>query len=80
MRSHSSEHRDSLPFLDVTALRHIAYVLDGIVFYMRSAKESDFDKIDSLWLDQVTIPNHYFKIKISYYSINNNNVVLLYIG
>lgn len=41
MRSHSSEHRDSLPVLDVTALRHIAYVLDGIVFYMRSAKEND---------------------------------------
>lgn len=36
MRSHSSEHRDSLPVLDVTALRHIAYVVDGIVFYMRS--------------------------------------------
>lgn len=41
MRAHSSEHRDSLPVLDVTALRHIAYVLDGIVFYMRSAKEND---------------------------------------
>lgn len=36
MRSHSSEHRDSLPVLDITALRHIAYVVDGIVYYMRS--------------------------------------------
>lgn len=52
MRSHSSEHRDSLPVLDVTALRHIAYVLDGIVFYMRSGKEND-DKNEPLWGDPV---------------------------
>lgn len=52
MRSHSSEHRDSLPVLDVTALRHIAYVLDGIVFYMRSAKENDSDRTDNnYWAD-----------------------------
>ncbi|XP_037950085.1 E3 ubiquitin-protein ligase hyd isoform X2 [Teleopsis dalmanni] len=36
MRSHTSEHRDSLPVLDVTALRHIAYVVDAFIFYMRS--------------------------------------------
>lgn len=52
MRSHSSEHRDSLPVLDVTALRHIAYVLDGIIFYMRAGKESDVDKSDiNIWAD-----------------------------
>lgn len=49
MRSHSSEHRDSLPVLDITALRHIAYVVDGIVYYMRAAKESD-DKSDNNYL------------------------------
>lgn len=52
MRSHSSEHRDSLPVLDVTALRHIAYVLDGIIFYMRAGKENDVDKSDiNIWAD-----------------------------
>lgn len=50
MRSHSSEHRDSLPVLDITALRHIAYVVDGIVYYMRSG--TDNDKSDSTsWTD-----------------------------
>lgn len=50
MRSHSSEHRDSLPVLDITALRHIAYVIDGIVYYMRSG--TDNDKSDSSsWTD-----------------------------
>lgn len=50
MRSHSSEHRDSLPVLDITALRHIAYVVDGIVYYMRSGTDSD--KTDnSSWTD-----------------------------
>lgn len=52
MRSHSSEHRDSLPVLDVTALRHIAYVLDGMLFYMRSAKENENEKSDTnYWLE-----------------------------
>lgn len=51
MRSHSSEHRDSLPVLDVTSLRHIAYVVDSIVYYMRSSKEND-DKVDNnCWID-----------------------------
>lgn len=36
MRSHSSEHSDSLPVLDISALKHIAYVLDALIYYMRS--------------------------------------------
>ncbi|XP_055902383.1 E3 ubiquitin-protein ligase hyd isoform X2 [Eupeodes corollae] len=43
MRAHTSEHRDSLPVLDITALRHIAYVLDGIIFYMRNENSDKFD-------------------------------------
>ncbi|XP_055383009.1 E3 ubiquitin-protein ligase hyd isoform X2 [Condylostylus longicornis] len=54
MRAHTSEHRDSLPVLDVTALRHIAYVLDGIVFYMRGGMNStENEKVDvGTWNDQ----------------------------
>lgn len=36
MRAHTSEHRDALPVLDISALRHIAYVLDGFIYYMRN--------------------------------------------
>ncbi|KAH8242648.1 hypothetical protein KR032_000861, partial [Drosophila birchii] len=36
MRAHTSEHRDALPVLDITALRHIGYVLDAFVYYMRN--------------------------------------------
>ncbi|XP_017139652.1 E3 ubiquitin-protein ligase hyd isoform X1 [Drosophila miranda] len=36
MRAHTSEHRDALPVLDITALRHIAYVLDAFIYYMRN--------------------------------------------
>lgn len=55
MRAHNSEHRDSLPVLDITALRHVAYVLDALIFYMRSGNEiSDIDKGEaSPWDDQV---------------------------
>ncbi|XP_012256943.2 E3 ubiquitin-protein ligase UBR5 isoform X2 [Athalia rosae] len=39
MRAHNGEHRDSLPVLDVSALRHVAYVFDALVYYMRSGSE-----------------------------------------
>lgn len=51
MRSHSSEHRDSLPVLDVTSLRHIAYVVDSIIYYMRSSKENDDKNDNNCWID-----------------------------
>lgn len=53
MRAHNSEHRDSLPVLDVTALRHVAFVLDAIIFYMRSSNELECDRNDTnAWDDQ----------------------------
>jgi len=36
MRAHSNEHGDSLPVLDVSSLKHVAYVLDAFVYYMRA--------------------------------------------
>ncbi|XP_017873446.1 PREDICTED: E3 ubiquitin-protein ligase hyd isoform X2 [Drosophila arizonae] len=45
MRAHTSEHRDALPVLDITALRHISYVLDAFVYYMRN-DTSFYDKND----------------------------------
>ncbi|XP_044743814.1 E3 ubiquitin-protein ligase UBR5 isoform X2 [Chrysoperla carnea] len=39
MRSHNGEHLDSLPILDVSALKHIAYVFDALIYYMRSASD-----------------------------------------
>lgn len=36
MRSHNNEHADSLPSLDVAALKHVAYVLDATVYYIRN--------------------------------------------
>ncbi|XP_062562214.1 E3 ubiquitin-protein ligase hyd isoform X6 [Armigeres subalbatus] len=55
MRAHNSEHRDFLPVLDVTALRHVAYVLDAILFYMRATNDCDIDRTTTglnTWDDQ----------------------------
>lgn len=62
MRAHNSEHRDSLPVLDVSALRHVAYVFDALVYYMRSLSDpiepgADVPKDSapySTWNDQVS--------------------------
>lgn len=64
MRAHNAEHRDSLPVLDVSALRHVAYVFDALVYYMRSplsepvSSRGDSQKESSNytgWNDQVRI-------------------------
>ena len=39
MRAHNGEHSDSLPILDVSALKHIAYVFDALIYYMRSGND-----------------------------------------
>ena len=41
MRSHNSEHSDSLPVLDVASMKHIAYVFDALIYYMRSGNDLD---------------------------------------
>ena len=41
MRSHSDEHAEALPVLDVSAMRHVAYVFDALVYCMRSGNDID---------------------------------------
>jgi E3 ubiquitin-protein ligase EDD1 len=40
MRAHNAEHSDSLPILDVAAMKHIAYVFDALIYYMRSGTDA----------------------------------------
>lgn len=45
MRTHNNEHADSLPATDVSALKHVAYVLDAMIYYMRSGSESEAETL-----------------------------------
>ena len=61
MRAHNGEHSDTLPVIDVSSLKHIAYVFDSLIYYMRSGNESTpygesasgEDFISELWNEQV---------------------------
>lgn len=62
MRAHNAEHLDSLPVLDVSVLKHVAYVLDALIYYMRSGVSQDcfssnknYSIIDNWNTDQVSI-------------------------
>lgn len=70
MRSHNNEHSDSMPVLDVSSLKHVAYVFDAMIYYMRAGNESsltgknsdtagdwsgDYEN-DSEELDEDTVP------------------------
>ncbi|KAI1289573.1 E3 ubiquitin-protein ligase UBR5 [Halotydeus destructor] len=39
MRTHNNEHYDSLPVLDVASLKHVAYVFDALIYYVRSGMD-----------------------------------------
>ena len=41
--SNNDEHADSLPSLDISSMRHIAYVFDALVYYMNSGIDTDAD-------------------------------------
>ena len=43
MRAHSNEHTDCLPVIDIASLRHVAYVFDALIYYMRSGTDTDID-------------------------------------
>ncbi|KAK6168099.1 hypothetical protein SNE40_021993 [Patella caerulea] len=45
MRAHSAEHSDSLPIIDIAAMKHVAYVFDALIYYMRSGAETDLDTV-----------------------------------
>ena len=44
MRGHENEHGDSLPKIEITSLRHVAYVLDAFIYYLRSSQYTDISK------------------------------------
>ncbi|XP_064474178.1 E3 ubiquitin-protein ligase UBR5-like isoform X2 [Ornithodoros turicata] len=45
MRAHSNEHFDSLPVMDVAALKHVAYVFDALIYFMRSGASSENSEV-----------------------------------
>ena len=55
MRSHNDEHADNLPTLDITSLKHVAYVLDALVYYMRSGGGSDVDSLHDATNDAASV-------------------------
>lgn len=40
MRAHNNEHFDSLPTLDVGSLKHVAYVFDALIYYIKVNNEN----------------------------------------
>jgi hypothetical protein len=36
MRSYTNEHRDAMPSIDISLLKHVCYVFDGLMFYLRT--------------------------------------------
>merc|ERR1712226_852876 len=55
MRAHNAEHSDSLPVIDVSAMKHIAYVFDALIYYMRSGTEAIGDANHTISVAPITV-------------------------
>ena len=55
MRAHNAEHSDSLPVIDVSAMKHIAYVFDALIYYMRSGTEAIEDANHTISAAPITV-------------------------
>lgn len=58
MRAHNSEHLDSLPVLDVSALKHVAYVFDALIYFMRSGDGTNMDN-NEYRREGLSVPSHW---------------------
>jgi E3 ubiquitin-protein ligase EDD1 len=47
MRQQNSEHSDILPSLDVTAMRHVAYILDAFISLLKIEQDRNFGNLNS---------------------------------
>lgn len=83
MRAHNSEHLDSLPVLDVSALKHVAYVFDALIYFMRSGDGTNMDNneyrreglsVPSQWHDPVSYS--FFCLKKKFVPTDCANLVL----
>lgn len=71
MRSHHDEHSDVLPVLDVCSLKHVAYVFQALIYWIKAMNLQttlDTSQIDRKRLDtlnalnkNITKPVHFFK-------------------
>lgn len=48
MRSHNEEHMGLLPMIDITAMKHVAYALDGTIYFMRKVRLDPSHELGSL--------------------------------
>jgi len=58
MRMATSEHRESLPTVDISALKHIAWIFDALMYYLRIS-ESDASAGTEVAAPQILLPNLY---------------------
>lgn len=52
MRAQHGEHLDSLPILDVSSLRHIAYVFDAYIYYLQALNKNPMSKPTDEWSEE----------------------------
>jgi len=57
IRGHGNEHHDSLPILDVSSLRHVAYVFDAYIYYLQALNRNKVSKPPDDWSDDDLLPS-----------------------
>ena len=56
LRAHKNEHCDTLPDLDVGSLKHIAYVFDALISYMKCCESDSASRIETSGTENPRFP------------------------
>jgi len=53
MKAHNDEHAGSVPNLDILSMRHVAYIFDALIYYMRmvDSGEGETERTPPPWPD-----------------------------
>lgn len=67
MRSHNDEHSDVLPVLDVCSLKHVAYVFQALIYWIKAMNQQttldtpQMDRKRSIKKKQKNIKTHFHR-------------------
>lgn len=73
MRSHNDEHSDVLPVLDVCSLKHVAYVFQALIYWIKAMNlqttldttQMDRKRLDALNVLDYTLVTGLHKVTLS---------------
>ena len=77
IRGSENEHADSLPKVDVASLRHVAFVLDALIYYLRNNPAGTLSKL-KIFFSFVPLPDGSSPSSIMIHHYCLSSIIIVY--